>query len=336
MKDKIDFVIPWVDGNDSVWQTERHKYESEDMLKNADNRTVRYRDMGTLRYWFRSIETYAPWVNKIHFITSGHIPNWLNTDNPKLNIVNHKDYIPSEYLPTFSANTIELNLHRINGLADKFVFFNDDVFVINPVKPTDFFRDGRPCDSAIMSPAIMEDKYNMGCITLNNMAIINSYFDKSRVLKKNKKLWFNPKYELKHKIKNYLLLPWNHFSSFYEFHICTSFLKQTYEELWDKEYESLHETCKRRFRNIKLDNNQWLFRDWQLASGCFAPRSTKFGKLYMLDSGLSIKKMIMDKKTSVVCLNDSSFLSDEKFGLVKKRMIKCFEHKCPNKSSFEK
>ena len=336
MKDKIDFVIPWVDGNDPVWKVERRKYESQGLQKDSDNRSVRYRDMGTLRYWFRTVEAYAPWVNRIHFVTCGHTPEWLNTDNPKLNIVNHKDFIPSEYLPTFSANTIELNLHRIKGLSDKFVFFNDDVFIINPVKPTDFFRDGKPCDSAIMSPAIMEDKYNMGCITLNNMAIINSYFDKSKVIKRNKRLWFNSKYEQKHQIKNFLLLPWNHFSAFYEFHICSSFLKQTFEELWDKEYESLHETCKRRFRNVKLDNNQWLFRDWQLASGCFVPRSTKFGKLYMLNSESSIKKMILDKKTSVVCINDSSFLSDVEFELVRKRMIRCFRFKCPEKSSFEK
>lgn len=336
LKDKIDFVVPWVDGSDPMWIAERNEYESETLLKATDNRSVRYREMGTLKFWFRAIETYAPWVNKIHFITYGHIPDWMNTNNPKLNIVYHKDFIPLEYLPTFSANVIELNLHRIKELSDEFVFFNDDVFIINPVKPTDFFLNGKPCDSAIMSPAVMEDKYNMGCIVLNNMAIVNSYFEKFHVLKNNKRLWFNSKYELKHQIKNFLLLPWKNFSAFYEFHICTSFLKQTYEDLWDKESETLYETCKRRFRNVKLDNNQWLFRDWQVASGCFAPRSTKFGRLYMLDKNSSIKEMIFDKKASVVCLNDNSKLNDEEFECIKKRLINCFKHKCPNKSSFEK
>ena len=335
MKEKIDFVIPWVDGEDPEWQLDRREYETEHSLIYSDSRPVRYRDMDTLKYWFRTVEKYAPWVNKIHLITCGHIPEWLNTNNPKLNVVFHKDFIPAEYLPTFSANTIELNLHRIKELSDEFVFFNDDVFLINPVRPSDFFVGGKPCDSAILSPAIMEDAYNMGCIKLNNMAIINSYYDKNEVLTRNKKQWFNVKYEFKHQIKNFLLLPWDKFSSFYEFHICHSFLKDTFEEVWDKEYESLHETCKHRFRNLKLDNNQWLMRDWQLASGCFEPRSTKFGKLYMLDVDSSIKTMIFDKKTSVVCLNDNSHLTDDEFESVKKRLVRCFKHKCPNKSSFE-
>ena len=101
---KIDFVIPWVDGNDPAWQEERRKYKPD---TGADASAARYRDMGILKYWFRAVEAYAPWVNRIHFITWGHLPEWMNTDHPKLHIVNHKDYIPAEYLPTFNANPIE-------------------------------------------------------------------------------------------------------------------------------------------------------------------------------------------------------------------------------------
>ena len=79
-------------------------------------------------------------------MTWGHLPEWLDTTNPKLHIVNHKDYIPEEFLPTFNANTIELNLHRIEGLADQFVYFNDDMFVTNYVKPAEFFKNGIPRD----------------------------------------------------------------------------------------------------------------------------------------------------------------------------------------------
>ena len=116
-----------------------------------DTRNVRYRDWDTLKYWFRGVEKYAPWVNKIHFVTYGHLPKFLNTNNPKLNIVNHKDFIPKEYLPTFSANPIELNLHRIKDLSEQFVFFNDDMFVINKVKSTDFFKNGKPRDMASLT-----------------------------------------------------------------------------------------------------------------------------------------------------------------------------------------
>ena len=68
MNNKIDFVIPWVDSKDEDWQRERLKYAPEDM---SDDRNIRYRDFENLQYWFRGVEKFAPWVNKIHFITWG-------------------------------------------------------------------------------------------------------------------------------------------------------------------------------------------------------------------------------------------------------------------------
>ena len=119
-EDIVDFVIIWVDGNDEQWQKEKAK-DSPD--KNTDYRNIRYRDWDNLQYWFRGVEKFTPWVNKVHFVTCGHLPKWLNTNNPKLNIVKHSDFIPEKYLPTFSANPIELNIHRIKDLSEKFVFF---------------------------------------------------------------------------------------------------------------------------------------------------------------------------------------------------------------------
>ena len=86
------------------------------------------------RWWFRAVEKFAPWVNKIHFVTYGHLPKWLNIDNPKLNIAKHSDFIPQKYLPTFSSFPIEVNLHRIKGLAERFVYFNDDMFLLKTSK----------------------------------------------------------------------------------------------------------------------------------------------------------------------------------------------------------
>ncbi len=118
MREKIDFVITYVDGNDPEWLAERNKY-----LFGVDKLTdtiERYRNWENLQYWFRGIEKFAPFVNKIHFITSSRVPEWLNMNNPKLNVVRHSDYIPEEYLPTFSSIPIELNLHRLEDLRRKF------------------------------------------------------------------------------------------------------------------------------------------------------------------------------------------------------------------------
>ncbi len=92
-ENKIDFVITWVDGSDKAWQQEKRKFEPAGGRQDAsvDNAKERYRDWGNLRYWFRGVEKYAPWVRKVHFITWGHLPTWLNTVHPKLHIVRHED-----------------------------------------------------------------------------------------------------------------------------------------------------------------------------------------------------------------------------------------------------
>ena len=89
-------------------------------LEQITDTIERYRNWENLQYWFRGIEKFAPFVNKIHFITSSRVPEWLNMNNPKLNVVRHSDYIPEEYLPTFSSIPIELNLHRLEDLRRKF------------------------------------------------------------------------------------------------------------------------------------------------------------------------------------------------------------------------
>ena len=129
---KIDFVIMWVDPNDPKWQKEKAKYCPD---QDTDGSERRYRDWDNLKYWFRAVEQNAPWVNKIYFVTEGHIPKWLNLKHPKLKIVKHADFIPKKYLPTFSANPIEMNLFRIKGLSEHFVFFNDDFFLVNKTDP---------------------------------------------------------------------------------------------------------------------------------------------------------------------------------------------------------
>ena len=112
------------------------------------DRDARYRDWETLRYWFRGVEKFAPWVNKIYFVTCGHVPSWLNLDADKLVHVKHSDYIPEEYLPTFSSHPIELNVNRIRGLSEHFVYFNDDTFLCRSIPKEIFYRDGKPVHQA--------------------------------------------------------------------------------------------------------------------------------------------------------------------------------------------
>jgi hypothetical protein len=77
---KIDFVVLWVDGNNPEWRARYKKYRTEQRPEDA----ARYRDWGLLPYWFRAVEKYAPWVNKVYLVTSGEMPDWLNWGHPKL------------------------------------------------------------------------------------------------------------------------------------------------------------------------------------------------------------------------------------------------------------
>lgn len=137
---KIDLVIPYVNGSDPVWQNEYEKFREIKSVGEA-NTINRYRDYGTLKYLFRGVEMYAPWINKIFLILSGpsQIPDWLDTSNPRLRIVYHSDYIPKKFLPTFNTNTIECFLHNIPDLSEYFIYGNDDMFITKPLKPDQFF-----------------------------------------------------------------------------------------------------------------------------------------------------------------------------------------------------
>ena len=190
--DKIDVVIPWVDGNDPKWQQLKDEYRE---VKSADKSDSRYRDWDNLQYIFRGIEKFWPWVNRVFLITCGQKPQWLNENCEKLRLINHSDYIPKEYLPTFNSHTIELNLHRIEELGKYFIYMNDDFFPIRPLKPTDFFRHGLPCDSALQQNFLsiyVPNDTAIQHIEFTQLGLLNAHFRKQNVTRGNLYKWYGP------------------------------------------------------------------------------------------------------------------------------------------------
>lgn len=335
MKEKIDFVLTWVDGSDPNWNSQKEEYKKkEGQMFIKDASTARYRDWDNLRYWFRGIENFAPWVNNIYFVTWGHVPEWLDTSNPKLKIINHKDFIPHEYLPTFSVNTIENNFHRISGLSEQFVYFNDDMFLIKPTKPTDFFKNGKPVDSAILTAHCYSKKETLIMTPIVDIGVINDYFEIKNTIKSNFFKWFNFKYK-KGILQNIILSFCPRFPGMAQHHLPTSLLKSTYNELWEKEKELLNFTCVNKFRST-TDVNQWLFREWQLASGNFIPRNVSIGKSFIISKSNKdqVVNYIKGSKGKMICINDGK-MTDADFDYLKKEVINAFSQILPNKSSFE-
>ena len=331
MENKIDFVITWVDGTDINWLNEKKKYDSE---LNITDTICRYRDMGTLKYWFRSVEKFTPWINKIYFITYGHLPKWLNKYNEKLVIVNHKDFIPKEYLPTYNSNAIELNLFRIKELSENFVLFNDDFFILKKMKKEDFFKNNLPCEEYAeninMPRGYLE---NFAHTLLNNIGIINKHFNKKEVMRKHFFKYINLKYGLNN-IRTICLLPWKDFSLIYDPHLPVSLKKSQLEELWKIEEEALVNTSKNKFRKI-TDINQYLIRYFQLLKGEFCPRRHGIGKMFTMNQNLNkIVNAIKKQKYKLICINDSD--EDFEFDNAKSSITDAFEYILPDKCSFEK
>ena len=328
MLDKIDFVILWVDGSDPAWLEEKKKYKTDLDTVDAVNR---YRDWDNLKYWFRGVEKFAPWVNNIYFVTWGHLPKFLNTSHPKLKIVNHKDIIDEKYLPTYNSNAIDMNVYKIQGLSEQFVYFNDDTFLINKTKPEDFFINGIPCDEFSENP-IGPSQDNFTYTMFNNIAILSKYFEKQECKKRLKGKYYNIKYG-KNNIRTMLLKPYRYFLGIHNPHISQSFLKSSFEKMYELEKEEMERTSSHRFRE-KSDITQYLIRYYQLLNGNFVPRKSSFGQYFdASNDNKDIINAIIRQKYSVICLNDSDDSYD--FEKAKKEINEAFEKIMPGKSSFE-
>ncbi len=328
----IDFVMIWVDGSDKAWRAEKSRYDGSG--PETSDSEVRFRDWDNLQYWFRGVEKFAPWVNKIHFVTWGHLPKWLDTSNPKLHIVNHRDYIPEKYLPTFSSHTIELNLHRIEGLAERFVYFNDDTFITAPTTSEDFFKNGVPCDTAALD-CICFQHDSAGFFNGADVTVINDHFNKKETIKKNRGKWLSLKNGARNVLRTVLLTPWGYFPGFYYQHTPNSFLKKTFETVWKKEGEVLDRTCCDKLRQIG-NVNQWLMKFWQLAEGNFEVRRDSFAYCYHIkeDNYAALLEDIPSMRHRMICINDTADTLD--FETKKEGVREALQKLLPERCSFEK
>lgn len=331
--EEIDFVITWVDGNDKAWRKEKAKYNPE---VGTDDDEVRYRDWELLKYWFRGVEKFAPWVRKIHFITWGHVPEWLDTSNPKLHIVRHEDYIPKEYLPTFNCNVLEAYFHKIEGLSEHFVYFNDDFYLVDKIAPEVFFKNGKPCDMLAFQPVVANPKNPvMSHLYLNNSLVLCKYYNKRENVQQHPGNYFKLGYPPLYFFYNMLEMAFPLYTGFFTVHGPSPFCKQTYEEIWDKEAECLLRTSNNKFRSSS-DVTQYLFREWQKLSNNFVPTNVlKHFRYFNIDAeNKKLLQIIKKQQKKIICINDGDIGAD--FERVKQEVHQAFSEILPEVSSFER
>lgn len=136
---EIDLVYLWVDGNDPAWQAKRNAFTGITDENLPINCKGRYANNDELKYSLRSVEMYAPWIRRIFIVTDNQVPEWLDTTNPKIKIIDHTEILPAESLPCFNSSLIEKYLYKIPGLAEHFLFANDDMLINQEVTSTTFF-----------------------------------------------------------------------------------------------------------------------------------------------------------------------------------------------------
>ncbi len=292
----MDIVITYVNGLDPVWQND---YE---MFTNLPVLEKRFRDWGTLRYLFRGIAENMPFVRKVHLVVSheSQVPEWIDRD--VVNIVLHKDIIPSEYLPVFNSNPIEMHLHRIDGLDEEYLYFNDDLFPLQKCEATDFFRDGK-CFLGMSHHLLVWDMFKRICRNSDHLA--------------RKALGLKPRL--------FFLRPQ---------HICTPMFKSECEEL----YAKVEDEIRARITRIRSERNvtQYLFLDYIYLKGRLINRRLSKKHFSVGISAMDkIINFIKNPTRKLVCINDVK-LSEERYAKLRTALLEAFEERFPTKSKYER
>ena len=292
----MDAVITYVDGNDPVWKQDYEKTTNVPVMEK------RFRDWGTLKYLLRGIETKMPFIRNVYLVVShiSQVPSWV--DDSQLNIVLHKDIIPQEFLPTFNCNPIEMHLHRIPGLDEEYIYFNDDMFPVGNCKPTDFFRNGRPV-IGYYRHFFASGMYKKICRNSDRLA-------RQALGMKSSWCFTRPQ------------------------HICSPMLKSQCEELYSLVEDEIRKTSAARTRTE--DNlNQYLFLDYMNYKGMVIKEKISNKHFSVaIASPDSLRDFLHNPTRNLVCINDVH-LSESRYEQLRGAILAAFDSTFPEKSRFE-
>ena len=306
MELSIDLVYLWVDGNDPKWLEKKNRFMEEKI-----STVGRYQDNQELKYSLRSIEKHLPWIRKIFIVTDDQTPVFLDTSHPKIEIVHHSEIIPKKFLPTFNSRVIEYFMYKIPDLSERFLYANDDMFVNSNLKPSFFFKKGKPIMRMKYYPIL---KYEIQMKKVLNLPI-NTY----RLAIENAYKLIKKKY--------------NVFYPIIQHHNIDAFLKSDFKAVVEVVFkEELRSMFLNRFRR-KTDIQRMLINYYAIA--------TKKGILTYVSRKVSCRLRVhktnyMDYITKynpeLFCLNDTEHATD-----IHRAQIEPFLKKMyPTKSTFEK
>ena len=303
MNKPIDIIVPYVNCWDPNWLN----------LASQNLETIiynKFRDLGTIKYFFRGIEYNMPWINNVYLVvqSQSQIPSWLNVNHSKLKIVYHSDYIPKRYLPTYNSNVIELFYHKIKGLSKHFIVANDDMVAIQPLVEENFFNNGK-----IVYSTKKHENFNLNeCDSLFSVTLYNTVKAVGKITGRN----------------NYTL---------YEHkHLFTPHLKSLYKFGWKKYkhglIESFKHSNKRSHKNIIHYLFLFLAEELNLVKKY---KNYSNGYIDILDNTKpdDVIDFFKSNDTKICCLNDNFRLTNDNDA--RKIISSILDTYLPNKSTFE-
>jgi len=315
MNDKIDIVIPWLNGNDEHWQAIYKKYIGT--VKSGDKGISRIRDWDNLRYFLRGVEKNCKWVNKVVLCVfdEHQIPEWLNVNNPKLKILYHKAYVPAQCQPTFNGLCSTSFLFKHPSIENNIIYCCDDYFFVNEAKETDYFVDNKCVKLYDETP----DAYN---------------FYKTHPDTWSDLMCSTIKYKEKISGKD---------TNYFTRHTACAFHKNDFLEFYKHHEVDLITEYSKYTSKIRQGTNilasyvvDWLQGDRK----DYIPDKTYYEKNVVLNITRKTNyKAIMTAclTKTCVCLNDqSNGMTEAEFTDTKKKIIKILNTVLPDKSSFEK
>lgn len=301
---KIDFVLTYVDNTDEKWRTQFMKYATSEYSNLIDKTTNNFRDMCLLKYIFRSIDEYLPWLNNVYLIveSESQVPSWIDKD--KVNIVYHKDIIPNNLLPLYNSASIELFIKNIPGLSEYFIYSNDDMFFMKKCDESNFFDENGYPSIKVNFVKKNTDKTSYLYRLYNNEQLVCSMLHKLTL----------PDKQLLH----------HHFQQ--------AMRKSTWEILWDCNYHDMLNSCTR-FRSSK-NLQQYVCTFYHIVANRFKKYdlATSF---IQLDNNV-IEKLNSYSNVNCLCLNDDGLINDDEFEEYKKKIHNWFEVKFPKQCKYER
>lgn len=295
MEMMVDVVITYVDGLDPEWQ------RSYAAATGKPVNVKRYRDWGTLKYLLRGMERHMEFIGNVFLVVASEsqVPSWVSRAD--LKIVLHSDIIPEKYLPVFNSTAIEMFLHRIPGLSERFVYFNDDMFPLRNILEGALFPAGAP---------------RMGMA--RHLFATNLYKKQTRESSRlaARAAGVRPGF--------FFVRPQ---------HTCSPMLRSACEECFAALEDEIlaRVTPLRKPRNL----NQYLFIDYAYFKGLGA--SGRISNRHFSLASSSIAKIcdfIGEPSCDFACINDVN-MPEEQFASYRERLIDAFEIRYPETSRFE-